>query len=88
MAEQGLEHALAHALAEQVGGAAVLGALVEADLDAGRVRSLADEGAKLQADLTVMRVETAQKSLAVLTPEQRSKLEQLRAERREGGRRR
>jgi Spy/CpxP family protein refolding chaperone len=35
-----------------------------------------------------MRVETAQKSLAVLTPEQRTKLEQLRAERHEGGRRR
>jgi Spy/CpxP family protein refolding chaperone len=58
------------------------------DYDAGRVRSLADEGAKLQADLTVMRIETGQKSLAVLTPEQRTKLEQLRAERREGGRRR
>ncbi|MCZ7565832.1 MAG: Spy/CpxP family protein refolding chaperone [Burkholderiales bacterium] len=53
------------------------------DYDAARIRTLADEGAKLQADLTVMRVETEQKALAVLTPEQRAKLEQLRAERRD-----
>jgi Spy/CpxP family protein refolding chaperone len=55
------------------------------DYDAPRVRQLADEGAKLQADLTVMRVETQQKALAVLTPEQRAKLEQLRGQRREHG---
>jgi len=52
------------------------------EYDAGRVRALADEGAKLQADLAVMRIETQQKTLAVLTPEQRAKLEQLRGERR------
>jgi len=52
------------------------------DYDAGRVRALADEGAKIQADLTVMRVETQQKALAVLTPEQRAKLEQAREQRR------
>ncbi|MCC6608508.1 MAG: Spy/CpxP family protein refolding chaperone [Burkholderiales bacterium] len=58
------------------------------DYDAGRVRQLADEGAKLQADLTVMRIETQQKTLAVLTPEQRAKLAQLREQRRGyGGRR-
>lgn len=62
--------------------AALREAATAADYDAARVRARAEESAKLQADLTVMRIENQQKMLSVLTPEQREKLAGLRAERR------
>jgi len=58
-------------------------AATASEYDAQRVRQLADERGRLLADLTVMRIETEQKVRAVLTPEQRQKLAQLRGERRE-----
>ena len=46
--------------------------------DSGKIRQLADAVGKAHADAAVARVETQRKVLAVLTPEQRSKLEQSR----------
>ena len=52
--------------------------------DGARVRSLADTAAKALADAAVLRAEAMSKVVALLTPEQRAKLE----ERRERGERR
>jgi periplasmic protein CpxP/Spy len=46
-----------------------------------QIRQLADAVGKTHADAAVARVETQRKVLAVLTPDQRSKLEQMRQQR-------
>jgi protein CpxP len=54
--------------------------------DGARIRQLADAVGKAHADAAVARVESQRKVLAVLTPEQRSKLEQSRQQRGQRGR--
>jgi protein CpxP len=54
--------------------------------DSARIRQLADAVGRTHADAAVARVETQRKVLAVLTPEQRSKLEQSRQQRGQRGR--
>ena len=49
--------------------------------DSARIRQLAEAVGKAHADAAVARVETQRKVLAVLTPEQRTKLEQSRGQR-------
>jgi Spy/CpxP family protein refolding chaperone len=61
-------------------------AAVDPNADAGRLRQLADEVGKAHADTALMRAETFRRVAALLTPEQRQKLEQHRGEGR-GGRR-
>jgi len=46
-----------------------------------RVRDLADEQAKLNAELTVARIDTMHRTLQVLTPEQQAELAKLREQR-------
>jgi Spy/CpxP family protein refolding chaperone len=53
-------------------------AAADPNADSGRIRQLADAVGKAHADAAVARVETHRKVLAILTPEQRSKLEQSR----------
>jgi Spy/CpxP family protein refolding chaperone len=53
--------------------------------DSARIRQLADAVGKAHADAAVARVDSERRILAVLTPEQRAKLEQAR-ERRSGRR--
>lgn len=48
-----------------------------------RVRELADQQAKLNAELTVARIDTMHRTLQVLTPEQRAELAKLREQRTE-----
>ena len=54
--------------------------------DQTAVRRAADTQAKAISDLSVMRVQTASRVRAVLTPEQRTKLYQMREQRRHGPR--
>jgi protein CpxP len=49
--------------------------------DAQRVRELADQQAKLRAELTVMRTETFHNIYSVLTPEQKQKLVEMKQQR-------
>jgi protein CpxP len=56
--------------------------------DSGRIRQLADAVGKTQAEAAVARVNTHRQVLAVLTPEQRAKLEQARERRGHDGHRR
>lgn len=57
--------------------------LARADrLDDAAVRRAADAQAKAISDLAVMRVQTASKVRSVLTPEQKSRLDQMREQRR------
>jgi Spy/CpxP family protein refolding chaperone len=49
--------------------------------DSAKARQLADTAAKAQADVAVMRAEGMSKVVALLTPEQRAKLEQARERR-------
>jgi Spy/CpxP family protein refolding chaperone len=49
--------------------------------DGAKARQLADAAAKAQADVAVMRAESMSKVVALLTPEQRAKLEQGRERR-------
>lgn len=49
--------------------------------DAQRVRELADQQAKLHAELTVMRTETFHNIYSVLTPDQKQKLIQMKEQR-------
>ena len=49
--------------------------------DAAKARQLADAAAKAQADVALMRAESMSKVVALLTPEQRAKLEQAREHR-------
>ena len=51
------------------------------------IRSLADAAGKAHAEVAVLRAETVRKVLPILTPEQRSKLEQVPARGRHHGRR-
>jgi Spy/CpxP family protein refolding chaperone len=51
-------------------------AALDASADAGRIRQLADEVGKAHAEMAVMRAETVRRVTALLTPEQRQKLEQ------------
>jgi Spy/CpxP family protein refolding chaperone len=51
------------------------------NFDSGRAREFADTAAKAQADLALMRAESMSKVVALLTPEQRAKLEQRREHR-------
>lgn len=53
-------------------------ASLEPSFDSARVRQLADNGAKAMADAAVLRAETMSKVVALLTPEQRAKLEERR----------
>ena len=53
-------------------------ASLQPDFDGARVRQLADNAAKAMADAAVLRAETMSKVVALLTPEQRSKLEERR----------
>ncbi len=48
------------------------------EYDAGKVRTAAEQQAKIRTDLIVMRTETMHKMLQVLTPEQKQKLAQMR----------
>jgi Spy/CpxP family protein refolding chaperone len=59
--------------------------LAKADrLDEAAVRRAADTQAKAISDLAVMRVQAASRVRAVLTPEQKTRLDQLREQRRHG----
>ena len=59
--------------------------LARADrLDDAAVRRAADTQAKAISDLAVMRVQTASRVRAVLTPEQKTRLDQMREQRRQG----
>jgi protein CpxP len=59
--------------------------LAKADrLDEAAVRRAADTQAKAISDLAVMRVQTASRVRAVLTPEQKTRLDQMREQRRHG----
>jgi protein CpxP len=59
--------------------------LAKADrLDDAAVRRAADTQAKAISDLAVMRVQTASRVRAVLTPEQKTRLDQMREQRRHG----
>lgn len=49
--------------------------------DAHRVQELADQQAKLQADLTVMRTESFHRIYSVLTPDQKQKLAEMKEQR-------
>jgi periplasmic protein CpxP/Spy len=49
--------------------------------DSGRARDFADTAAKAQADIALMRAESMSKVVALLTPEQRAKLEERRERR-------
>jgi protein CpxP len=51
--------------------------------DAQHVRDLADQQAKIQADLAVMRTETFHRIYGLLTPEQKQKLATLKEGRKE-----
>lgn len=51
------------------------------NFDSGRARELADAAAKAQADAAVLRAEGMSRVYALLTPEQRTKLEQARERR-------
>lgn len=53
------------------------------DYDPGRVRELADQQAKLRADLTVARMDALHRAQQVLTPEQQAEIARLRAQRME-----
>ena len=53
-------------------------------LDPATLRRAADAQGKAVSDLAVMRVQTASRVRAVLTPEQRTKLDQQREQRRQG----
>lgn len=48
-----------------------------------QVRTLADQQARLKADLTVARIDSMHRVQQVLTPEQKTKLAELRAERKD-----
>lgn len=52
--------------------------------DAAAVRRAADTQAKAMADLAVLRAQTTNRVRAVLTPEQRAKLDQMHEQRRHG----
>jgi Spy/CpxP family protein refolding chaperone len=54
------------------------------DYNIEKVRELADQQAKLRAELTVARVDTMHRSLQVLTAEQQAKLATLREQRMKG----
>jgi protein CpxP len=59
--------------------------LARADkFDAAAVRRAADVQAKSLSDIAVMRAQTASQVRQVLTPEQRTKLDQMREQRRQG----
>ena len=59
--------------------------LAKADrLDEAAMRRAADTQAKAMSDLAVMRVQTASRVRAVLTPEQKTRLDQMREQRRHG----
>src|SRR3954468_2596148 len=59
--------------------------LARADkFDAAAVRRAADAQAKSLSDIAVMRAQTASQVRQVLTPEQRTKLDQMREQRRQG----
>ena len=59
--------------------------LARADrLDDAAVRRAADTQAKAISDLAVMRVQTASRVRALLTPEQKTRLDQMREQRRQG----
>lgn len=49
--------------------------------DAAQVKKAADEQARIQADLTMMRTETMHKMMEILTPEQKQQLAELRSQR-------
>ena len=55
--------------------------------DAARARELADAAGKAHADVALMRAESMSKVIALLTPEQRAKLEEARERGPRGGRR-
>jgi Spy/CpxP family protein refolding chaperone len=48
-----------------------------------QVRTLADQQAKLSADLTVARIDSMHRIRQVLTPEQQTKLAEMRAQRKD-----
>ena len=54
------------------------------DYNLEKVRELADQQAKLRAELTVARIDTMHRSLQVLTAEQQTKLAKLRDQRMKG----
>lgn len=53
-------------------------ASLQPNFDSARVRELADNAARAMADAAVLRAEAMSKVVALLTPEQRSKLEERR----------
>jgi len=53
-------------------------ASLQPNFDSARVRQLADNAARAMADAAVLRAEAMSKVVALLTPEQRSKLEERR----------
>jgi Spy/CpxP family protein refolding chaperone len=53
------------------------------DYNLDRVRELADQEARLRADLTVARVDTTHRIQQVLTPEQQAQVAKLREQRME-----
>jgi protein CpxP len=57
--------------------------VASSNYSAERVRELADQQAKLNAELTVARMDTMHRTLQVLTPEQRAELAKLREQRME-----
>lgn len=53
-------------------------AAISPNFDAARARELADTAAKAHAEVALMRAESTSKVMALLTPEQRAKVEQAR----------
>ena len=53
-------------------------ATLDPNADAGRIRELADAAGRAHAEAAVLRAETMRRVVALLTPEQRTKLEQAR----------
>jgi protein CpxP len=60
---------------------AMYGLASSRDYSVERARELADQQAKLNAELTVARIDTMHRTLQVLTPEQRAELAKLREQR-------
>jgi Spy/CpxP family protein refolding chaperone len=62
---------------------AIYSLVTDGDYSLERVRELADQQAKLNAELTIARIDTMHRTLQVLTPEQRAELGKFREQRME-----
>lgn len=75
-----------HMQAARRAGQALRQLALSSGFDAARARALAEEQAKASAEVAFMRAESMSRVVAILTPEQREKLQQLRSEGRRRGR--